>query len=107
MAQKAKETPKPPVKAEDLGKADLVKAISIKTGLTQKDVSAVLESFVETTVGTVKAGGKVKLIGFGSFERRHREAREGRNPADNTVINIPARNVPAFKPGQSFKDACN
>jgi len=52
----------------------------------------------------VAAGGKVTLVVFGTFERRDRQAREGRNPATGQTIQIPATQVPAFSAGKLFKE---
>ena len=49
-------------------------------------------------------GKKVQLIGFGTFEVRHRSARTGRNPQTGKTIKIPATEIPAFKPGKTLKD---
>jgi nucleoid DNA-binding protein len=56
-------------------------------------------------VKTVKKGGKVALVGFGTFSSGKRKARIGRNPQTGAAIKIPARKVPKFSAGKSFKDA--
>ena len=53
----------------------------------------------------LKAGNKVQLVGFGSFEVKERAARTGKNPATGEQIEIPASKSPTFKPGKAFKDA--
>ena len=53
------------------------------------------------------AGKPVTLIGFGTFARKHRDARTGRNPATGKEIKIPASNTPVFKAGKAFKDKVN
>ena len=52
----------------------------------------------------VSEGDKVTLVGFGSFERRHRKEREGRNPKTGDKMVIPETEVPAFSAGKLFKD---
>ena len=76
-----------------------------KTQLTKKDVSATVEALFETIQEALKAGEKVQVIGFGTFEVRERAARKGRNPQTNEVIEIAASKVPAFKAGKALKDA--
>ena len=88
-------------------KAELIAAISNSTGLTIKDASAALDATLTTIMTEVASGGKVSLIGFGTFEKRHREARVGRNPRNNEEVAIPASDVPAFKAGKSFKEKVN
>ncbi len=89
------------------GKAELVREISQKTGLTQKQGTEFLNAFVETIEEKLARGEKVQIIGFGTFMARKREAREGRKPGTNEKITIPASIVPSFKPGKSLKDRLN
>ena len=63
-----------------MNKAELIAAISEKISISQKQVDAILNATVDTIVEAVSSGDKVTLVGFGSFERRERQAREGRNP---------------------------
>jgi DNA-binding protein HU-beta len=65
----------------------------------------VLDATLETITGALKEGDKVTFTGFGTFERRHRQARVGRNPQTGAEVKIPASNVPAFKAGKSLKDS--
>lgn len=88
-----------------MNKADLVGKIAVETGMTKKDVEKFVGAFFETIEGALKAGDKVQLIGFGTFEVRERQARKGRNPQTGAEIDIPAARIPAFKPGKALKDA--
>ena len=62
-------------------------------------------AFLAATEKALKAGDKVQLVGFGSFEVKERAARTGKNPATGEQIDIPASKAPAFKAGKAFKDA--
>ena len=64
-----------------------------------------LTAFVAATENALKAGGKVQLVGFGTFEAKVRAAHIGRNPATGAEIKIPASKAPAFKAGKTFKDS--
>jgi DNA-binding protein HU-beta len=88
-----------------LNKTDLISEVAAKTGMTKKDVEKVVAAFFDSVEGVLKAGDKVQLIGFGTFEVRDRQARKGRNPQTGEEINIPAARVPAFKAGKALKDA--
>ena len=88
-----------------MNKTELVNAIAAKTGLSKKDSDAALAATVEAITEALKAGDKVALIGFGTFEVRERSARTGKNPATGEVINIAACKAPAFKAGKALKDA--
>lgn len=88
-----------------MNKTELVGQVSTSTGMTKKDVEKVVNAFFDTVEGALKAGDKVQLIGFGTFEVRDRQARKGRNPQTGQEINIPATKVPAFKAGKALKDA--
>ena len=83
-------------------KADIVAKISEKLGLEKGDVQATVESFMEEVKTSLETGDNVYLRGFGSFIVKTRAAKTGRNISKNTAIEIPAHNIPAFKPSKSF-----
>ena len=87
-----------------MNKSELITLVAEKTGLTKKQASDALDATLEEIQNAVTAGDKVSFIGFGTFERRDRAARTGRNPQTNEIVDIPASSVPAFKPGKAFKD---
>jgi len=88
-----------------MNKSELIAAMAEKTGLTKKDCEKALGAFTCAVQESLKAGDKVQLIGFGSFEVKARAARTGRNPATNKEITIPASKAPVFKAGKALKDA--
>ena len=90
-----------------MNKAELVDAIAGKTGDSKASVSATLDATLDAISGALASGEKVQLTGFGTFERRHRAARMGRNPRTGDAVPIAASNVPAFKAGKALKDAVN
>lgn len=87
-----------------MNKEELVKEIAKKTKMSQKDAGEVLAAFIGTVEKAVSKGQKVTLVGFGTFERRERAARTGRNPQTGKAIKIPAKKVPAFSAGKKFKE---
>jgi DNA-binding protein HU-beta len=87
-----------------MNKGELVDIIAEKSGLTKKDADTVLTATLDTIVETVTSGDKVSLVGFGSFEKRERKEREGRNPKTGETMTIAATTVPAFSAGKAFKD---
>jgi DNA-binding protein HU-beta len=87
-----------------LNKGELVDAVAGATGESRKTVQAVLDNTIDTIQQQVKKDERVSLPGFGTFERRARSARTGRNPQTGEEIQIKATKVPAFKPGAGFKD---
>ena len=87
-----------------MNKGELVDAIAEKASITKKDADAVLSAFLETIVEAVASGDKVTLVGFGSFEKRDRKEREGRNPKTGETMTIAATTVPGFSAGKLFKD---
>lgn len=88
-----------------MNKGELVEAIASKADVTKKDADAILTAVLDTILETVANGEKVSLVGFGTFEVRDRQAREGRNPATGAAIQIPATRVPAFSAGKQFKES--
>ncbi|WP_374015881.1 HU family DNA-binding protein [Paenibacillus thiaminolyticus] len=88
-----------------MNKTDLINNISEKSGLTKKDVEAVLNGFFGEVTEALSKGDKVQLIGFGTFETRKRAGRTGRNPQTGNTIEIPESTVPAFKAGNKLKEA--
>ena len=90
-----------------MNKADVIAKISENSELPKKDVEKVLTGFMDAVTEALKAGDKVQLIGFGTFETRKREARTGRSPQTGEAIDIPACISPAFKAGKSLKDSVN
>ena len=88
-----------------MNKTDLVNEVATKAGMTKKDAERVINAFFAVVQDALKGGDKVQLIGFGTFETRDRKARKGRNPQTGEEIMIPARSVPVFRAGKSFKDS--
>jgi DNA-binding protein HU-beta len=82
-----------------MNKAELIDAIASKAGLTKADSKKALDAFIESTTGALKKGGRVALVGFGSFSVSSRSARTGRNPQTGKEIKIPAKKVVKFKAG--------
>ena len=88
-----------------MSKADLVNVVVSKTEVKKKDVELVVNAALDAIVDALKAGDKVQLIGFGTFEVKDTAAREGRNPKTGEAITIPAGKKPAFSPSEAMKDA--
>ena len=88
-----------------MNKTELVAAIAEKAGISKKDADAAVAAFVATVTDAMKAGDKVSLIGFGTFEVKARAARTGINPMTKETIKIAACKVPSFKAGQALKNA--
>mgnify|MGYP000906041387 FL=1 len=87
-----------------MNKTDLIQLVAEKSGFTKKDSEKAVNAVLDGIMGTVAKGEKVQIIGFGTFEKRNRAAKIGRNPSTGEQINIPATNVPAFKAGKGFKE---
>mgnify|MGYP001798172799 CR=1 FL=1 len=87
-----------------MNKGELGDMVAEKSGVTKKQADSVLSAAIEAIMETVSEGDKVTLVGFGSFERRDRKEREGRNPKTGETMVIPATKVPAFSAGKQFKE---
>ena len=88
-----------------MNKAELVEAVAEKTGLTKKDSEKAVAAVLDSIVSTLSNGGKVQLVGFGTFETRVHKERTNINPQTHEKQDIPETTVPAFKPGKAFKEA--
>ncbi|MEG1008508.1 MAG: HU family DNA-binding protein [Clostridia bacterium] len=90
-----------------MNKAELISKMAEESKLTKKATEAALAAFTTSVEAALKAGEKVQLVGFGTFEVRQRAARKGRNPQTKAEIKIPASKAPAFKAGKALKDKVN
>lgn len=78
---------------------------NIEIEVTKKDLGIIVEGVLKVIQDEVVAGGKVQLVGFGTFEAVERAARDGRNPLTGEAMKIAASKAPKFKAGKAFKDA--
>lgn len=90
-----------------MNKNDLVRAIANKAGITIKDAGAALDAVIGAITDGLNAGEKVQISGFGTFELKSKDAREGINPKTGEKISIAASKIPAFKFGKAYKDSFN
>ena len=87
-----------------MNKQELISVMSEKAELTKVDTEKALKAFIDVVTEEMKKGGKVQLVGFGTFEVSERAARKGRNPQTSEEILIPASKAPKFKAGKALKD---
>ncbi len=90
-----------------MNKQELVSAMAEQANISKKDAESALKAFTDIITQELSRGGKVQLVGFGTFEVSERAARKGRNPQTKEEIDIPASKAPRFKAGKAFKDAVN
>ena len=88
-----------------MNKAELVAAVAEKANISKKAAGDVVAAITDTVTKELKKGGKVQLVGFGTFEVSQRAARTGRNPQTGKEMKIKASKAPKFKPGKAFKDS--
>lgn len=88
-----------------MSKTDLVNVIAAKTEVKKKDVELVVNAALDAIIEALKAGDKVQLMGFGTFEVKATAEREGRNPKTGETIKIAAGKKPAFSASKAMKDA--
>ena len=88
-------------------KSELVDKIAAKAALTKAAAERALNAFTSSVTDALKKGGKVTLVGFGTFSTTKRAARKGRNPQTGKEIKIKASTAPKFKAGKSLKDSVN
>ena len=90
-----------------MNKTELIAAMAEASGLSKKDCEAALAAFITTTESALKAGNKVQLVGFGSFEVKDVPAKTGINPQTKEKVEIAACKKPVLKFGKAFKDTFN
>jgi|TARA_B110000305_G_scaffold189475_1_gene211520 DNA-binding protein HU-beta len=90
-----------------VNKTELVEHIAKATDTSKAAAARSLDAMVDAVRKTLKKGGTVSLVGFGTFAVGKRAARTGRNPRTGDTIKIKAAKVPKFRPGKGLKDAIN
>jgi DNA-binding protein HU-beta len=90
-----------------VNKTELIEHIALHADISKAAAARALESTIGAVKTTLKNGGSVSLVGFGTFAVGARAARVGRNPRTGTALKISAAKVPKFRPGKALKDALN
>lgn len=90
-----------------MNKTDLIDHIAHNADISKAAAARALDATIDAIRKTLKKGGAVQLVGFGTFSTGKRAARTGRNPRTGEAIKIAAARVPKFKPGQKLKDDLN
>ena len=90
-----------------MNKSDLIEAMAANAGISKAAAGKALDAMMKSITGELMTGGRVSLVGFGSFSVSARAARDGRNPQTGATIKIPARKVVKFKAGSELKDSVN
>ena len=87
-----------------MNKSDLIAKIAEDSEITKVQANASLDSFIQAVTKTLKGGGKVTLVGFGTFSVTKRAARKGRNPQTGAEIKIKAKKIAKFKAGKELSE---
>ncbi len=90
-----------------MNKTELIDSIAADAGISKAAAKKALESFLGNVQGTLQKGGRVSLVGFGSWSVSSRSARDGRNPQTGATIKIAAKNVVKFKAGAELSGSVN
>lgn len=90
-----------------MNKAELVAEMADRAGISKSDTEKALNAFTDVVTEELKKGGKIQLVGFGTFEVTERAARTGTNPRTKEKVEISSCKVAKFKPGKALKDAVN
>ena len=87
-----------------MNKAELIEEVAGKVGLTKKDANNVVDAITSAITDSLARNERVALVGFGTFQVMERKARRGVNPQTRKTIQIPAKNVPKFRPGKGLRE---
>ncbi|AYP28365.1 DNA binding protein [Serratia phage vB_SmaA_3M] len=90
-----------------MSRQKLVDQIAADNGITKTAAEAVIRQFTAGVTNVLKSGDKVQLVGWGTFESKRTEARQGRNPRTGGTLTIEAKNKVTFKPGETLKAELN
>jgi len=90
-----------------MNKSDLIESMAANAGISKAAAGKALDAMMKSITGELMTGGRVSLVGFGSFSVSARAARDGRNPQTGATIKIPARKVVKFKAGSELKESVN
>ena len=90
-----------------MNKTELIAVVAEKAELSKKDAEKAIKAFTDAVSEELVKGGKIQLLGFGTFEVAERAAREGRNPKTGETMPIAASKAPKFKAGKALKDMVN
>ena len=90
-----------------MNKTELIAVVAEKAELSKKDAEKAIKAFTDAVSEELVKGGKIQLVGFGTFEVAERAAREGRNPKTGETMTIAASKTPKFKAGKALKDMVN
>jgi len=90
-----------------MNQTELIEQVANEANLTKAQTQDAVRALLKIIMEVVADGGKVTLVGFGTFEPKERLAREGRNPKTGHSIQIPAATVPTFSAGKTFREAVN
>ncbi len=90
-----------------MNKGDLIERVASGASLSKAEAGRAVDAVLDEVTRTLRNGDPVTLVGFGTFQVKHRAARQGRNPRTGETIQIAASNVPSFKAGKALKDAVN
>ena len=88
-----------------MNKQELINEVATSTGMSKAAVLNITDSLIGTIETSLKKGSDVQLVGFGTWKRKKRAARTGRNPKTGDAIKIAAKFVPTFTAGKKLKDA--
>lgn len=90
-----------------MNKGDLIDAVSEAVGISKADAATAVNTVFGSIEGCLESGDKAAFVGFGTFTKVHRPARDGRNPATGKTIKIAAKNTIKFKAGKALVEAMN
>ena len=90
-----------------MNKTELIAAVAEKAEISKKDAEKAVKAFTDVVSEELVNGGKIQLVGFGTFEVSERPAREGRNPRTGETMTIAATKTPKFKVGKALKGMVN
>ena len=90
-----------------MNKTELIDQIAESADITKKAAGDVLDGFMKAVTDTMKKGGKLQLVGFGTFSVAKRSARTTRNPQTGKEMKVPAKTGVKFKAGSKLADIVN
>lgn len=90
-----------------MNKSELIKALAEKCNIQMEESTTIVNAFFDSIKGSLTAGDRVEIRGFGSFKIKNYSGYTGRNPKSGQMVSVKPKKLPFFRPGKQLKEFIN